>query len=138
MTTLTPLEEEVLKKLLAGKAEWLAVLRGQAYAARVRSRDFTGAGFFTRFSVAEDAPRIVGDPSFKFGDVSAHIAGLHYGAGFLLSVSGGRLDVLEGSSYEEQWPKNIRNFRAYYSSGMMRDEGELERSIVYATSSSHL
>ena len=136
---LSPLEDAVLGKLLSGKSQWLGVLRAQVPLLRVRTRELTGAGFLTRFSIDEEAPRIVDHPSFKFGDVSAHIDGLQYGAGFLLSVTNGHLDTLEGYSYEEPWPNVIKGFQIYYSNNKItRDEHELESSVIYSPKSARL
>jgi hypothetical protein len=37
-----------------------------------------------------------------------------HGAGFLLYVDGGLLSMLEGYSYEEPWPDEIREFSVSY------------------------
>jgi hypothetical protein len=61
--------------------------------------------------------------SIKFGDVIAEVNGLRNGAGFLLYVTDGVLDVLEGYSYGEQWPSTINNFKLGYTKGKERDFG---------------
>jgi hypothetical protein len=126
MKALTFLEEEVLRKLLDGKLEWLAGLREQARVMEVRSRELTGVGFFTRFFVPDSAPRLTDKPSFVFGDVSAEVNDLEHGAGFLLFVTDGAIDVLEGYSYDEPWPDSIHTFRVYYLKGS--DDGSLSES----------
>jgi len=131
MKALTPLEQEALKMLLDGKSEWLAVLRKQTCDLQPSSREMTGVGFVTRFSVRSDAPRLTSRPSFRIGDVAAEVNDLKHGAGFLLGVKDGALDSLEGYSYDEPWPKNIHTFRLYYTSNKGRDEDELEKSIKY-------
>jgi hypothetical protein len=133
MKSLVRLEEEVLKKLLAGKSQWLVNLRDQASAMGPRSRELTGTGFVTRFSVPDDVPRLLNRPTFRFGDVSAEINDLKYGAGFLLFVKDGAIASLEGYSYEEPWPKDIREFRVYYTDKDLRDEEALTRSLVYSS-----
>ena|SRR6266567_8319105 len=125
MNELTPLESEALRLLLDGKVEWLATLRQQASRARVISRKLTGAGFFTRFSVPPDAPKVANKASFRIGDVSADINDLKYGAGFLLLVKDCLIDSLEGYSYEEPWPTTIHTFRVFYTSNGERDESAL-------------
>jgi len=37
------------------------------------------------------------------GDVHAELAGLSHGAGFVLFIKDGRLDCLEGLTYDEAW-----------------------------------
>jgi hypothetical protein len=106
-------EQAVLDKLLAGDHPVLVSLRAQAERARVIC-EYTGAGFYWSFEVPSDAPLLTTYPDFKFGDVHAVVDGLKYGAGFVISVSGGRLAILEGYSYEEPWPNEIHNFTLTY------------------------
>ncbi len=113
MQGLNEFEQAVLTKLLAGDHPVLAVLRAQAQAARLASREYTGAGFFLSFEVPPEAPMLA-TQDFQFGDVNAVVDGLQYGAGFVVFVRGGRLDTLEGYSYEEPWPKEIRSFKLSY------------------------
>jgi hypothetical protein len=134
MKSLTRLEEEVLRKLLAGKSRWLVDLREQARVIQPNSRELTGAGFVTRFSVPEDLPRLADRPTFRFGDVSAEINDLKYGAGFLLFVKDGAIATLEGYSYEEPRPKDIRTFRVYYTENDLRNEEALTQSLIYGSS----
>lgn len=113
MKDLNEFEREVLTKLLAGDHPVLDVLRAQAQAACLASREYTGAGFFLSFDVPPDAP-LLATKDFQFGDVNAFVDGLQYGAGFVLFIRGGRLDTLEGYSYEEHWPKEIHEFKLSY------------------------
>ena len=121
MENLTEFERAVLDKLLAGDHPVLAALQAQARAARLVSRKYTGAGFFLSFDVPLDVP-ILATKDFHFGDVNAAVDGLQYGAGFVMFVRGGRLDALEGYSYAEPWPNEIRNFKLAYQ----REPREIE------------
>jgi len=132
MSALTSLESEVLRMLLSGSLDWLSTLREQAQKASVSSRDYTGVGFVTQFSVADEAPTIAGTPTFRFGDVSADISGLQHGAGFLLLVKDGKIDSLEGYSYDEPWPEEAQARDVYYSNRAQRNEVELEKSLSYS------
>lgn len=114
MEGLGELEQAVLDKLLAGDHPVLALLRAQAKAAHLASREQTGAGFFCSFEVPPNAPLLATLPDFHFGDVNAVLDGLEYGAGFVLFVRDGRLDTLEGYSYGEAWPEEIRSFKLTY------------------------
>jgi hypothetical protein len=131
MNELNPLESEIIDKLLAGKAEWLSVLRQQVRAMQVRSRENTGAGFFTHFAVAADAPKLACQGSFQFGDVSAEINDLKHGAGFLLWIKNGTIDFLEGYSYDEPWPANVHPFHVHYANDV-RDEDALTKRFLAA------
>lgn len=113
MEALTQFERAVLEKLLAGDRPVLAVLRAQAQAARLASREYTGAGFYLSFDVPPEAPALPSQ-NFHFGDVNATVDGLQHGAGFVVFVRGGRLEMLEGYSYDEPWPKEIHAFKLTY------------------------
>lgn len=114
---LTNFEKDVMRMLLQGEDPALAILRSQLDVSHVAHREFTGAGFYTTFSVPSNAPRLGQRKSFHFGDVSAEIQGLEFGAGFVVHVQDGCLDYLEGYSYEEGWPAEIGEFQLMYSEG---------------------
>jgi hypothetical protein len=113
MEGLNDLERAVLDKLLAGDHPLLLALRAQADGARMTSRKYTGVGFFCDFEVPPDVPPLA-TRDFAFGDVNASMDGLEYGAGFVLFVREGRLATLEGYTYEEPWPKDVRNVKLSY------------------------
>lgn len=114
MEGLNSFENAVLAKLLAGDHPILAGLRSQAEKAQLVSRKYTGAGFYCTFAMPPDIPPLPRQPDFHFGDVNARISGLNRGAGFVVFVRGGRLDTLEGYSYEEPWPEIIGEFDLTY------------------------
>src|SRR3569623_1970099 len=66
---------------------------------QVVSRENTGSGFHTRFSVASGPPIVAAES--PMGDAWASVAGLAQGMGFLLWLRAGRLHSLEGYSYGE-------------------------------------
>jgi hypothetical protein len=109
---LTKLECAVLEKLLAGDLPALEALRSQARSSRIVERRMTGVGFFTTFAVPPDVPRVQG--SFQLGDVLGKLEGLAHGAGFLLWVEDGVLEMLEGYTFDEPWPEEIREFSLEY------------------------
>jgi hypothetical protein len=120
MTDLTDLETAVLRKLLSGHHQVLALLRQQLDVCRVREREFTGVGFYTYFDMSScTGPRPELD--LKFGDVVAEIGGLQHGAGFVLYVESGLLAMLEGYTYGEPWPDRIESFKLSYDGGEERD-----------------
>ncbi|MGH6856058.1 MAG: hypothetical protein ACRECP_00045 [Methylocella sp.] len=114
MDTLTLLEQAVLKKLLSGESERNRILQKQICAMRVKERKMTGVGFFTRFSMPDDVPKLPDEASFQIDDVSADINGISHGAGFLLFVKQGAIYKLEGYTYDEPWPQNVHSFHLYY------------------------
>ena len=120
MTGLTTLEEQVLEMLLRGQDEVLDFLRQQVKDAQVSSREITGVGFFTNFEVPAEAPRVKARPKFELGDVNGMADNVKYGLGFLLFVNDGALSMLEGYTYDEPWPDEIRGLVLTYSTGQAR------------------
>lgn len=120
MIGLNNLEQAVLDKLLAGDHPILAILRKQAAQTQLNKREYTGAGFYCDFLVGNNAPLVQGD--FDIGDVHAELEGLSHGAGFVLFIRGGRLSMLEGYTYDEQWPAHIKGFSLRYSEPERRAE----------------
>lgn len=113
---LTLFERALLDKLLSGADKRLAALRAQASAARLVSKDYTGAGFYCEIEVAPSAPRVSTTPNFELGDVDITMDGLKYGAGALVFIRDGVMTALEGYSYEEPWPSEVKNFSLAYRS----------------------
>jgi hypothetical protein len=116
MGDLLELEAAVLDMLLAGTHPVLGVLRRQLAGARVRSREFSGAGFFVEFDVPSDLEAAsTKENRIHFGDVVAKLPELKHGAGFVLFVRDGRLEMLEGYSYDEPWPERVSGFELAYT-----------------------
>ena len=122
---LTSLETSVMHMLLAGDDEVLAVLRRQLGNISVTSRKMTGAGFYAEFLHPPDVERITDLPSFKFGDVDGRASNLKHGAGFLLYVTQGVLSMLEGYTYDEPWPDEVKGLVLHYRAGQNRSLDEL-------------
>ena len=128
MINFLPLEKEVLDKLLDGDHPVLALLRDQLAQAKIKERTYSGSGFFLELIVDEELA-IPKKPNFHIGDVAADIAGLQYGSGFIIFVNSGLLDTFEGASYEEDWPKEIPQFKVKYMTDGARDMAKLEKAL---------
>lgn len=111
MTELSDLEREALDAALRGDGPVLDALRKQAEVSGVREREWTGAGFFTRLETQHASPKVRG--TVRIGGVFAEVQGLKHGAGFVLTVEDGLLTMLEGFSYEEDWPDRIESFEVH-------------------------
>jgi hypothetical protein len=109
---LTPFESEVIATILRPDHPVFDALRRQLAACRVGERDFTGHGFFTSLIVPPDvAPAPVKRDRLYLGkEIGATMDGLEHGAGFILYVEKGVLDVLEAYCYEAAWPERIENW----------------------------
>ncbi|MGB6374921.1 MAG: hypothetical protein WBF22_16515 [Methylocella sp.] len=111
---MTPLEQAVLEKLLSGESERYQILRKQYDALRVSERKMTGVGFFTRFSIPDEVPKLPDEASLHISDVAADLTDLEHGAGFVLFIKKGGINMLEGFTYGEPWPRIVRSFHLYY------------------------
>ena len=121
----TDLERSVMEMLLSGEQPTLRVLRQQFAASRPSKREHTGVGFFTYFDVPASTPRPSIDARVRIDDVQATLSGLQYGAGFVLFVSNGVIEMLEGYTYDEPWPRDAQLVNLRYSK-LPRDLAMLE------------
>jgi hypothetical protein len=110
---LTPLEKSVLEMLLDGSDEAFDTLKQQLNCATVTKREFTGVGFFTNFAVPNDAQIKRNVSDMTLGGVRAEFPGLKHGAGFLLFIREGVITMLEGFTYDEDWPENTDDFKLF-------------------------
>ena len=119
---LTALEADVIDKLLAGDSPVLECLRLQRANANVSRRELSGAGFYVHFALDRPSvPKATKAASLRLGDVVATIEGLQHDAGFVLVVTDGYLDFLEGYSFDEPWPEQVQNFSVRYVTAGERD-----------------
>jgi hypothetical protein len=95
MTRFTQLELAALHSIFSETPEVALDLERQLSAATVTKRENSGAGFFTTINVAEHAPRVRSQRVLGY-ETPAHVAGMEYGLGFLLSMKEGALGLLEG------------------------------------------
>ena len=119
-TELIMLEKDVMEMLLQGENSVLAMLYQQYLISTVKKRELTGVGFFTTFVVPERISSVTNE-SFTLGDVVAEADGLKHGVGFVLFVTNGIIDMLEGYTYDEPWPDKIINLQLSY----MKDKRDL-------------
>ncbi len=74
----------------------------------------TGVGFFTYFTMPDDIAPLPNGASFHIADVGAYLNDHALEVGFVLFVRDGRIEELEGYTYDEPWPKGVRNFELFY------------------------
>lgn len=96
-------ERIVMEKLLEGNDRLFSMLKKQYEHSAVASREFTGCGFFTTFSVP--APFVEYSANGKIDDVVAKFPDeeAYY---FILYIKDGKIDVLEGFSTLNDWKCN--------------------------------
>jgi hypothetical protein len=99
MEGFTKLEEAALADVcLQCTTDQAAALTVQLSTAKVRSRENTGVGFYTRFDVARDRP-IPGEWKRPVG--WTYVEGLTRPMGFILWIQDGYADCLEGFTVDD-------------------------------------
>jgi hypothetical protein len=106
---LTDLERDAMATMLRHDHPVTTLLRAQLDECRIKGRELTGVGFFTDIVVPQ-ALAVPGLGSMHLNDAVVEIAGLEHGVGFVLFIRDGKLDVLEGFTYDEPWPDKIGNY----------------------------
>jgi len=119
MIKLTNFEQAVMEKLLQGTHPVLIEIKRQFDSCIIKDRELTGVGFYLCFTVLDSL--LDQSVNLRFGDVAANIDGLENGAGFVLYINNGKLDMLEGYSYDESWPDSIERYTLNYVTGNNRD-----------------
>jgi len=119
MIKLSDFELAVMEKILQGTHPVLIEIKRQFNSCVVKNRELTGIGFYLYFAVSDSLLDVAID--LQFGDVIADIDGLENGAGFVIYINNGKLDMLEGYSYEESWPNSIEKYSLKYLAGNNRD-----------------
>jgi hypothetical protein len=96
----TALERAVLNEICDMHPADQAALRAQLLTATLRTRENTGAGFYTRFVVERRSSAALAGERSRVGP-ETKIDGLQHGMGFILWLKEGYADCLEGYSYGE-------------------------------------
>src|SRR5262245_22674397 len=104
----------------------------------VRQRTMTGVGFFLRFAIQSDAEKIQANGQRTLSCVGAELEGVEHGVGFVLFIQDGKLDFLEGFTYEEPWPMQTVLRRWFYLRPVPSRPGALvespDRDLGYVAS----
>lgn len=106
---LTPLERDAIAALVSRSEPVMDALRDQLAVCRIKSRKFTGVGFFTEIVVPQRLA-VAGVGRLVLDGAHAELDGVRYGAGFVLFVEDGMLTTLEGFTYDEPWPERIDGY----------------------------
>lgn len=114
-------ENKVMEMLLCGENEVLEKLRRQFKTAKVKRREFTGVGFFTDFTVEKNLDFSINNKTFCYGDVYSNERGIVGDLGFILFIKNGYIDMLEGYTVYDVWPKECESIHLTYDTGGKRD-----------------
>jgi hypothetical protein len=97
----TPLERAVLAAICEKHPEDRVALKDQLSTAALRSRENTGAGFYTRFTVDRGSSAALKGPRLRYGPPLVKVEGLEHGMGFILWLEEGYAHQLEGYAFDE-------------------------------------
>ena len=114
-------ENCVINYLAQGNSTGVKLLEQQFSNARVTSREMTGAGFFVCYLVDRSKTRPF-KVDVSFGDLAISFDGLQFGAGAVVHIRSGYIEMLECYSYDEDWPEQYENVTIRYVS----EERQLE------------
>jgi hypothetical protein len=76
---------------------------------RILKRDSTGSGFMT-WLVPHDLEVLNGPLNFTGGRVGGKINDT-IDVGFVVHIKNSYVDIVEGYTYDEEWPQEIRSFK---------------------------
>ncbi len=92
----TALERAVFSEICRMHPADKHILEVQLSAARFRSRENTGAGFYTYFTVDHAAGALLGSERKRDGPYEVEVEGVEHGMGFILWLEEGYANCLEG------------------------------------------
>jgi len=96
----TPLEQAVLSAICEEHSTDRAAMEAQLATATLKTRENTGAGFFTYFDVQRIGISPIGGRRLRDGP-NAKIKGLQHGMGFILWFKEGYAHCLEGYAHAD-------------------------------------
>jgi len=80
---------------------------------KVTERNLTGCGFLTEFESSDELKVFEDSVSLRWGKVGARLNASTLETGYLIYVDGGYVTAVEGSTYGEDWPDDIKSFETY-------------------------
>ena len=103
-------ERDVMMWIAKETPQYEQQILNQYNSCRIKSRRFTGHGFFTDFEV-EDTSNSLGDFNETLGALGLDINRLQHGIGFVLFAENGLITCLEGYAYDEPFPEQIFRYK---------------------------
>jgi len=106
-------EDEVMQKIIKEDTKLYQELKKQYEKSKVTNREFTGYGFYTNFEITDKSLRLESAINIELGSTHATINDVKNGVGFVLFIRNGLIEMLEGYTYEERWPQEIKQYSIY-------------------------
>ena len=110
------LEIVLMDMFLSGNEPVLKDLRDQYKNSQIKSRQFTGAGFYTYFKTKPGIAPLANKKNFEITDISAKVGKVEDALGFVLFVRDGYISWLEGYTMAlDDWPHDYSNVDLIYN-----------------------
>ena len=103
-------ERAVMAKLLEEENSINRILREQYKNSEIISREFTGAGFFTKLKIPPHIPLVNEPVDYGYGNLWCCINDKEFLHGFVLFIKDGVMICLEGFTCADSWPEIITSF----------------------------
>ena len=102
-------EKMIIQDIMNQYPEYTRFLEKQFISSKVIVRKIFSYGFYTEFYVSNKDARILGAPNLMLGKNQWRINDLKNGSDYIFWIKDGMIKALEGFSYGEQWPSEIKN-----------------------------
>ena len=123
-------ENKLMDMLLDGDDDVLKEIRNQFLKSTVKSREFTGGGFYTNYIVDKQITPVANGKTFEIMDVYAYYRKIEYTLGFILFIKNGHLTELEGYTVTEfAWPYDYSEVTLKYDSPDGKRDSQKLKSI---------
>ena len=109
----TPLEQAVIRRMLADPELKPVRLTVNFDAVKVRDRELTGIGFLTEFEPSEQLKLFEAGFSLRWGKVGARLNAAKVETGYLVYVDDGYVTTVEGYTYGDEWPDQVEQSELY-------------------------
>lgn len=105
-------EREVIEVIAKENPKFETKIMAQYNKAHVISREFTGHGFFTNFDITDPADSLGYGYNTELGNLTVEFPEVKFGAGFVLFVRNGYIEMLEGAVFgNDPWPEPITQYK---------------------------
>ena len=102
-------ESLIIHDILSRYPKYAERLEKQFRSSAVVKRTMYPCAFVTEYSISATDARLDGAPDLRLGNSQWSMDGLTMGSDYILWIRGGYVSSLEGFTYGEPWPSEIKN-----------------------------
>jgi hypothetical protein len=110
--TLNELEKALIKNFLMHSGNFIEDDATFFSTISIKSREYTGVGFFTKFHQTEKLKINHEQKSSRLGNLGAKLNNA-IDTGYLFYIENGYLELIEGYTYDSDWPNEIHSIYVY-------------------------